>query len=115
LEERSRRPTEKEPKIAIQRPRQRLAFRPPAGSAEESLDAPMNAESPRCFNMMVAQPFRSRFVLDSKRTIVEHNSQIDREDLMVWAKDIAAGAGLLAFVTVSFLLATVAQSLVGGA
>lgn len=34
---------------------------------------------------------------------------------MVWAKDIAAGAGLLAFITGSFLLATIAQAMMGAA
>jgi hypothetical protein len=58
---------------------------------------------------------RSRFVLDSKRTIREHTPSIDREVLMVWAKDIAAGAGLLAFITGSFLLATIAQAMMGAA
>lgn len=32
---------------------------------------------------------------------------------MIWAKDIAAGASLLAFVACSFALATVAQAFVG--
>jgi hypothetical protein len=30
---------------------------------------------------------------------------------MIWAKDIAAGVGLLAFVACSFALATVAQAM----
>jgi hypothetical protein len=65
--------------------------------------------------MMTAQPIRSRFVLDSNRTIVEHTPSIEREILMAWAKDIAAGAGLLAFITGSLLLATIAQAMMGAA
>jgi hypothetical protein len=65
--------------------------------------------------MLLTSPVRSRFVLDSKRTIREHTLSIDREVLMVWAKDIAAGAGLLAFITGSFLLATIAQAMMGAA
>jgi hypothetical protein len=34
-----------------------------------------------------------------------------REEVIMWAKDIAAGAGLLAFVACSFALATVAQAM----
>jgi len=30
---------------------------------------------------------------------------------MIWAKDIAAGVGLLAFVACSFALATIAQAM----
>jgi hypothetical protein len=33
------------------------------------------------------------------------------EEVIMWAKDIAAGAGLLAFVACSFALATVAQAM----
>jgi diacylglycerol kinase len=33
------------------------------------------------------------------------------EELSMWAKDIAAGAGLIAFVACSFALATVAQAM----
>jgi diacylglycerol kinase len=45
------------------------------------------------------------------RTIVEHISQMSREEVIMWAKDIAAGAGLLAFVVCSFALATIAQAM----
>jgi hypothetical protein len=34
-----------------------------------------------------------------------------REEAVMWAKDIAAGAGLLAFVACSFALATIAQAM----
>jgi diacylglycerol kinase len=34
-----------------------------------------------------------------------------REEMIMWAKDIAAGAGLLAFVTFSFMAATIAQAM----
>jgi len=34
-----------------------------------------------------------------------------REEVTMWAKDIAAGAGLLAFVACSFALATIAQAM----
>jgi hypothetical protein len=53
----------------------------------------------------------SRFVLDSMRTRVEHRPWMSREEVTMWAKDIAAGAGLLAFVACSFALATVAQAM----
>jgi len=54
---------------------------------------------------------RSPFVLDSMRTRVEHNPWMTREEMIMWAKDIAAGAGLLAFVTFSFMAATIAQAM----
>jgi hypothetical protein len=34
-----------------------------------------------------------------------------KEEAMIWAKDVAAGAGLLAFVACSFALATLAQAM----
>jgi hypothetical protein len=34
-----------------------------------------------------------------------------REEVTMWVKDIAAGAGLLAFVACSFALATIAQAM----
>jgi hypothetical protein len=34
-----------------------------------------------------------------------------KEEAMMWAKDLAAGAGLIAFVACSFALATIAQAL----
>jgi hypothetical protein len=37
---------------------------------------------------------------------------MSREETIMWAKDIAAGAGLLAFVVCSFALATIAQAMV---
>ena len=47
------------------------------------------------------------------RTRVEHHSLMSIEEAIMWAKDIAAGAGLLAFVACSFALATIAQAFAG--
>jgi hypothetical protein len=63
--------------------------------------------------MITVPAEQSRFVLDSLRTRVEHSLQMSREEVNMWAKDIAAGAGLLAFVACSFALATIAQAFVG--
>jgi hypothetical protein len=54
---------------------------------------------------------RSRFVLDLSRTQREHISREQRERLIMWFKDAAAGVSLVAFVASSYLLVPLAQAL----
>lgn len=56
----------------------------------------------------------SYFVLDKTRTIEEHTFLMNKEEVMAWVKDAAAGAGLLIFIAGSFALATAAHVAVLG-
>src|SRR5690242_3411235 len=73
----------------------------------------VSVKSRDAFRRVGHAEIRSLFVLDSVRTRVEHHSPTRTEAEMIWAKDIMAGAGLLAFVACSFALATMAQAFVG--
>jgi hypothetical protein len=55
---------------------------------------------------------RSRFVLDKTRTQREHISQEQREKMIMWFKDAAAGVSLVVFVASSYLLVPLAQALI---
>jgi hypothetical protein len=62
--------------------------------------------------MQAVHSERSRFVLDSLRTQVEHISW-KREIAIMWFKDAAAGAGLVLFIASSYALAGAVQAIIG--
>jgi hypothetical protein len=62
--------------------------------------------------MGTATTIRSRFVLDTTRTQVEHDSW-KREIVIMWLKDAAAGASLVLFIASSFALASAVQAIIG--
>ena len=55
---------------------------------------------------------RSCFVLDKARTQREHISRDQKEILIMWFKDAAAGVSLVVFVASSYLLVPMAQALI---
>jgi hypothetical protein len=62
--------------------------------------------------MTAADHVRSLFVLDKTRTQRERISQEQREMLIMWLKDAAAGVSLVVFMASSYLLVPLAQALV---
>jgi hypothetical protein len=63
------------------------------------------------YGMHVSNHVRSPFVLDRTRTQREHALQ-QREMMIMWFKDAAAGVSLVVFLASSYLLVPVAQAIV---